>query len=134
MRTFNDIFHLDIEDYSECRLTEQGNVFQWDTTKLETEDLETEDLNPSTFCEKPPSYYITKGSEKSGLLSFDAALEFCENIGGTLAVISEENMVESLGLSNVYPTWLGYTDRKKVANILKYFSEYFPKYFRKESG
>ena len=68
-------------------------------------------------------------------MSFDAALEFCENIGGALAVISEENMVESLSLSNVYSTWLGYTDRKKVGkNIFKYFSEYFPEYIRKASG
>ena len=67
-------------------------------------------------------------------MSFDAALEFCENIGGALAVISGENMVESLSLSNVYSTWLGYTDRKKVGNISKYFSEYFSEYLRKESG
>ena len=92
-------------------------------------------LDEPNFCAKPPIYYITKGGGKSGKLSFDAALEFCENIGGALAVISEENMVESLSLSNVYSTWLGYTDRKKVGkNIVKYFSEYFPEYIRKASG
>ena len=107
---------LDIEDFTECRLTEQGNIFKWDTAKLVLEDLDIIELDQQTFCAKPPGYYISKGTGKSGKLPFDAALEFCQNIGGALAVISEENILESLSLSQgrEYSTWLGYTDRKKV--------------------
>ena len=50
-------------------------------------------------------------------MSFDAALEFCQNIGGALAVISDESLLESLSLSMEYSTWLGYTDRKTVAML-----------------
>ena len=107
-------YNSDVKDYHECKLSSTGNVFQWDTAKLEMEDLQTADLDPQTFCAETPYYYISKGEGKSGKLTFSDGLEFCSNIGGEMAVISEESTVDSLPLSVSFSTWLGFTDKEKV--------------------
>ena len=87
-------------------------MFDWDTEKLEIEKLNVVEMELEGFCLKSPSYYISKGTGKLGKLSFDAAVEFCENIGGALSIPSLEGSVESL-LGTTYRTWIGYTDRQQ---------------------
>ena len=86
-------------------------MFDWDTEKLEIEKLNVVEMELEGFCAKSPSFYVSKGSGKLGKLSFDAAVEFCENIGGALSIPSLEGSVEPfLGTD---PAWVGYTDRQQ---------------------
>ena len=110
-----------MKDYHACSLAESGNVYQWDTDKLEMENLDTVEIDQQTFCAQSPDYYISKGEGKTGKLEFAEALEFCENIGGELAVISDQNVADSINLNPDHPTWSGYTDIEKVRSWLQVF-------------
>ena len=76
--------------------------------------MNTLDIDEQTFCSKSSDYYIPKGGGKAGELEFTAAIEFCDNIGGELAVISGDSVATAMNLDYNLPTWTGYTDMKKV--------------------
>ena len=87
---------IDIRDYQNCNLTKKGNIFNWATdmdTKLEISYLNTTDEERRKLCEKSPTYYVPLGKELKNKVTFEEGLEFCENIGGEMAVIGRLNFV-----------------------------------------
>ena len=111
-----------MKDYSECKLKDQGNVFQWDQalSKLQIEKLNVVDVDQKSICPTGSSqYYIAIGEGKHGIRTFDDAVELCENIGGELAVVANQSIVNSLTKElggDEYSTWIGFTDRLEVGS------------------
>ena len=56
-------------------------------TKLEISYLNTTDEERRKLCEKSPTYYVPLGKELKNKVTFEEGKEFCENIGGRMAVI-----------------------------------------------
>ena len=80
--------YLDIKKYHDCNLTEKGNIFAWDdTSKLKISYLNTTDEEEGKLCEKSSVYYVPLGKSLENKVGFEAGMEFCENIGGEMAVI-----------------------------------------------
>ena len=115
----------DIKDYSECKLKDQGNFFQWDPSNLQIEKLNIVEVDQKNICPTSPSqYYISIGEGKHGIRSYDDAVELCENIGGQLAVVANQSIVNSLTMelgAGEYSTWIGFTDRLQVGSQSCYY-------------
>ena len=49
--------------------------------------MNTTDEEEGKLCEKSPAYYVPLGKALENKVGFEAGMEFCENIGGEMAVI-----------------------------------------------
>ena len=62
-------------------------------TKLEIFFLTTIDEDGRKLCGKGPAYYVPLGKELKNKVTFEEGKEFCENIGGKMAVIGRLHFV-----------------------------------------
>ena len=56
-------------------------------------DLDTKDVEQGKICGNTSAFYVPRGTWIHSKVGFEDGLEFCENIGGKMAVIGRQTFL-----------------------------------------